>query len=170
MSPFQQHYGGGDWLASRADTGPMMMNRTGNGFRNGFFQAATNATFPASNFVNQFRFAAARSIRTSTIILAVFNTIAAFATAVGILLDAYYRERRNNKKYRFGYGNDMTPRHDLAVTDCVLAATALASSQLPRSIRLSYRSASWSRASHLPSLSQLALTLFSASDARCLPN
>lgn len=69
---------------------------------NGIFQSATNAnqTFPR----NGFTLSAAKSIRTSTIILAVFNIIAAFATAVGIIFDSYYRKKRNDRKFRFRYG------------------------------------------------------------------
>lgn len=52
---------------------------------------------------NNFRFQAARSIRTSTIILSVFNVVAAFATAVGILWDAYATAKRNNPKFSFRY-------------------------------------------------------------------
>ena len=62
-------------------------------------QSATNAT--DSQTFTQFRFAAAKSIRTSTVILASFNTVVAFATAVGILADTYYREKRENKGFRF---------------------------------------------------------------------
>ena len=47
------------------------------------------------------KFSAAKSIRTSTIVLAAFNIIAAFATALGILCDSYFRKKRNDKKYRF---------------------------------------------------------------------
>ncbi|KAK3685498.1 hypothetical protein B0T22DRAFT_220115 [Podospora appendiculata] len=99
MSPLQHLYGGVAWLESRADTG-WTTQGDDDGSRTGFFQTANNST-TQQMFINEFRFAAAKSIRTSTIILATFNTIAAFATAVGILFDAYYRERRNNKKFKF---------------------------------------------------------------------
>ncbi|KAK0674039.1 hypothetical protein QBC41DRAFT_70633 [Cercophora samala] len=88
------------WLQSRDDTGTMPQNnfnRTGNNN----FQTARNQTTTQQMFFNELRFAAARSIRTSTIILASFNIIAAFATAVGILVDSYFREKRNNLSYRF---------------------------------------------------------------------
>lgn len=49
--------------------------------------------------VNNFQFAAARSIRTSTIILAAFNAIAAFATAMGILIESYFRKKRNVRNF-----------------------------------------------------------------------
>ncbi|KAK5658498.1 hypothetical protein OQA88_1890 [Cercophora sp. LCS_1] len=102
MSPFFGLDGGAGWLESRADVS-FGAQRNVNGSRGGLFQSATNETFNANQqmFLNEFRFAAAKSIRTSTIILATFNTIAAFATAVGILLDGYYRQKRNNRKFRF---------------------------------------------------------------------
>ncbi|KAL8392856.1 hypothetical protein RB595_002877 [Gaeumannomyces hyphopodioides] len=56
-------------------------------------QLQRNATSPQM-LINEFRFAAAKSIRTSTIILATLNTIAAFATVLGILWENYSRERR----------------------------------------------------------------------------
>ncbi|OIW29899.1 hypothetical protein CONLIGDRAFT_575252 [Coniochaeta ligniaria NRRL 30616] len=51
--------------------------------------------------LNQFKIAAARSIRMSTIILCTFNTIAAFATAMGILYESYSRAKRNNRQFKF---------------------------------------------------------------------
>ncbi|KAK2065605.1 hypothetical protein LY76DRAFT_216609 [Colletotrichum caudatum] len=60
---------------------------------------ATNTSTAA--IINQFRFQAAKSIRTSTIILAVFNVIAAFATAVGIFWDGYATAKRSNQKFGF---------------------------------------------------------------------
>ncbi|KAK3350926.1 hypothetical protein B0H65DRAFT_103990 [Neurospora tetraspora] len=98
MSPFYALDGGGGWLESRVDTRwtpESDSSRTGYGM----FQSATNS--PDSQTFTQFRFAAAKSIRTSTVILASFNTIAAFATAVGILVDTYHREKRENKRFRF---------------------------------------------------------------------
>ncbi|CAI4210247.1 unnamed protein product [Parascedosporium putredinis] len=70
-------------------------NGTGNGFR-GF--GGRNQT---NTIINQFRFQAAKSIRTSTIILSVFNVVAAAATAVGILWDGYATAKRNDPKYKF---------------------------------------------------------------------
>ncbi|KAI5865439.1 hypothetical protein GGS23DRAFT_426865 [Durotheca rogersii] len=62
-------------------------------WENGGYQAAftSNSTF---GVINQFKFLAARSIRTSTIILSAFNTVAAFAVAAGIYYDCYTRARR----------------------------------------------------------------------------
>ncbi|RYP79527.1 hypothetical protein DL770_006627 [Monosporascus sp. CRB-9-2] len=54
-----------------------------------------NSTFMA---INQFKFLAAKSIRTSTIILSSFNTISAFATAAGILFDCYLKAKRSDSR------------------------------------------------------------------------
>ncbi|KAK1754778.1 hypothetical protein QBC47DRAFT_226079 [Echria macrotheca] len=104
MSPFLGADGGfGGWLESRGDGGGFgggqrSANMSGNG---GVFQSAANNSATQQMFFNEFRFAAAKSIRTSTIILATFNTIAAFATAVGILFDGYYRQKRNCRTFSF---------------------------------------------------------------------
>ncbi|KAI1487594.1 hypothetical protein F5X96DRAFT_140545 [Biscogniauxia mediterranea] len=60
----------------------------------GLYQAAFagNSTF---GVINEFKFLAARSIRTSTIILAAFNTVSAFATAAGIFFDSYMAAKRS---------------------------------------------------------------------------
>jgi hypothetical protein len=93
MSPYYgvDHEGGG-WLISRGDMSDFQNGTGGGGFQ-------TNGT--NNMLINQFKIAAARSIRTSTIILATFNTIAAFATAMGILYDSYSRARRNNRRFKF---------------------------------------------------------------------
>lgn len=100
MSPFYAlDGGGGGWLESRVDTQwtpESDSSRTGYGM----LQSATNSATDSQTFT-QFRFAAAKSIRTSTIILASFNTIAALVTAVGILTDTYQREKKENKRFRF---------------------------------------------------------------------
>ncbi|KAH7632977.1 hypothetical protein B0T09DRAFT_395166 [Sordaria sp. MPI-SDFR-AT-0083] len=100
MSPFYAlNGGGGGWLESRVDTQwtpESDSSRTGYGM----LQSATNSATDSQTFT-QFRFAAAKSIRTSTIILASFNTIAALVTAVGILTDTYQREKKENKRFRF---------------------------------------------------------------------
>ncbi|ROT43186.1 hypothetical protein SODALDRAFT_33012 [Sodiomyces alkalinus F11] len=51
--------------------------------------------------LNELRFQAARSIRTSTIILAIFNVVAAFATILGILWDSYVTKKRDDPKFKF---------------------------------------------------------------------
>lgn len=75
------------------DGRPWFNNTGGGGGGRNFTSAA----------INNFRFQAAKSIRTSTIILSVFNVVAAFATAVGILWDGYATAKRNNPKYTFRY-------------------------------------------------------------------
>lgn len=70
-------------------------NTTWAGYENGLSQAAFNGT-SAFGVINQFKFLAAKSIRTSTIILAAFNTISAFATAAGIFYDCYMTAKRSN--------------------------------------------------------------------------
>ncbi|CAK7223088.1 hypothetical protein SEUCBS140593_005120 [Sporothrix eucalyptigena] len=82
------------WLAARDFPNGFSNNSTG------LFQAGANETQQQLQFISELRFAAAKSIRTSTIILAAFNAVAAFATACGILYDAYSTRKRNNKRYR----------------------------------------------------------------------
>ncbi|KAK3378446.1 hypothetical protein B0H63DRAFT_247591 [Podospora didyma] len=109
MSPFLGLDGGFGWLESRGDTvWRPQSNANVNGTGNGLFQTAANISTTQQMFFNELKFAAAKSIRTSTIILATFNTVAAFATAMGILFDAYYREKRNNKKFKFSRRNGCT--------------------------------------------------------------
>lgn len=47
---------------------------------------------------NGFKFAASKSIRTSTMILASFNALAAFATAMGIIYGCYTYKRRTTRR------------------------------------------------------------------------
>ncbi|KAI1138847.1 hypothetical protein F5Y05DRAFT_352520 [Hypoxylon sp. FL0543] len=72
-------------------------NTSSLGYPSGFSQAASsnNSTF---GVINQFKFLAARSIRTSTIILAVFNTVSAFALAAGIFYDCYTTAKRSKQE------------------------------------------------------------------------
>jgi hypothetical protein len=100
MSPYAGIAGGAGWLESRDDDTDWMAQGGFNRSRTGF-QAATNRTGTRQMFINELRFSAARSIRTSVIILASFNIIAAFATALGILCDSYFRKKRNDKKFKF---------------------------------------------------------------------
>ncbi|KAI8964000.1 hypothetical protein F5Y11DRAFT_355911 [Daldinia sp. FL1419] len=65
------------------------------GYPNGFSQAAFNSS-SAFGVINQFKVMAASSIRQSTIILAAFNTVSAFATAAGIYYDCYTTAKRSN--------------------------------------------------------------------------
>ncbi|KAM7204340.1 hypothetical protein V8F33_001642 [Rhypophila sp. PSN 637] len=101
MSPLHYLDGGVGWLESRGDVSwTPGTNNTRGGGGNGLFQSATNST-TQQMIINEFRFAAAKSIRTSTIILASFNTVTAFATAVGILFDTYCRKKRNDRNFSF---------------------------------------------------------------------
>jgi len=68
-------------------------NTTGSGRNN-------TATF---NLIQNLVFAQSKSVRTSTIILAAFNALAAFATAASILYDCYWSSKRCNPKFRASY-------------------------------------------------------------------
>jgi hypothetical protein len=70
-------YSANGWLNARADETGDLHNET------------------TKMLLYQFKFAAAKSIRTSTIILATFNTIAAFGTALRIIYNCYSRRRRS---------------------------------------------------------------------------
>ncbi|KAG4415199.1 hypothetical protein IFR04_011658 [Cadophora malorum] len=78
----------------------MRGNRTGNPF----FQSATNRTGSGGNstfnLISNLVFAESKSVRTSTIILATFNILAAFATACSILYDCYWASKRCNPKFK----------------------------------------------------------------------
>lgn len=86
--------GGGRGGGDRNGTDGRPWDRDGDGGGRGRFGGGPG---------NNFRFQAAKSIRTSTIILSVFNVVAAFATAVGILWDGYATAKRNNPKFSFRY-------------------------------------------------------------------
>ena len=81
-------------------TTTMRGNRTGNPF----YQSATNRTGPGGNstfnLISNLVFAESKSVRTSTIILATFNILAAFATACSILYDCYWASKRCNPKFK----------------------------------------------------------------------
>ncbi|KAK4038766.1 hypothetical protein C8A01DRAFT_17179 [Parachaetomium inaequale] len=105
MSPYAGIAGGVAWLESRDDNTRWMPQANFNRSRHGFFQTATNQTTSPTRqmFFNDLAFSASKSIRTSAIILASFNIIAAFATAMGILCDSYFRKKRNDRNFRFWY-------------------------------------------------------------------
>lgn len=56
-----------------------------------------------SELIGALKFAASKSIRTSTIILAAFNVLAAFITAFSILYDCYFASKRCNPKFKASY-------------------------------------------------------------------
>lgn len=93
------------WARDDADGGFNNGMGTGNEFggsSRGEFAFQSNDT-SRSALINQFRFQTAKSIRTSTIILASFNVVAAFATAVGIIWDSYAAKKREDPKFRLRY-------------------------------------------------------------------
>jgi hypothetical protein len=65
-------------------------------------QAAENNKLGAS-FIENLVFAESKSVRTSTVILASFNVLAAFATAASILYDCYWTSKRCNPKFKASY-------------------------------------------------------------------
>jgi hypothetical protein len=67
------------------------------GGNNGGNNAATQ------HLINSLMFAKNKSIRTSTIILAVFNILASAATAASIIYDCYYASKRCNPKSKASY-------------------------------------------------------------------
>ncbi len=56
-----------------------------------------NATL---NLISDLVFAESKSVRTSTIILAAFNVLAAFTTASSIVYDSYWASKRCNPKFK----------------------------------------------------------------------
>jgi hypothetical protein len=96
--PYTGVAGGEGWLESRDDNTGFMTQGSFNRSRNAF-----NQTQFANQrmFFNELKFSPVKSIRTSAIILASFNIIAAFATALGILCESYFRKKRNDRNFRF---------------------------------------------------------------------
>jgi hypothetical protein len=66
-------------------------------------QSAANRTIsPAATkaIIDKLVFQDSKSVRTSTIILAAFNMLAALATAISILYDCYWASKRCAPKYK----------------------------------------------------------------------
>lgn len=59
-----------------------------------------NDTASTLALIQNLRFAQSKTIRTSTIILATFNVLAALATASSILYDCYWASKRSNPKFK----------------------------------------------------------------------
>lgn len=59
-----------------------------------------NGTIAAERFIAALVFAESKSVRTSTIILAAFDALAALATASSILYDCYWASKRCNPKFK----------------------------------------------------------------------
>ena len=57
----------------------------------------------ALRLIDNLRFAESKSIRTSTVILAVFNVVASTTTAASILYDCYWASKRCNPKFKASY-------------------------------------------------------------------
>ena len=62
-------------------------------------------------------FAQSKSVRTSTIILATFNVLAAFGTAASILYDCYWASKRCNPKFKASYVHSMWKEMDWTFAD-----------------------------------------------------
>ena len=90
------------WIAPRAielwsremDSGSVSVSAHG-------FHFQENTT---SAIINELKFANAKTIRTSFIVLASFNVAVAFATAAGIFWESYTIAWRNNPNRRIRYG------------------------------------------------------------------
>ena len=70
-----------------------------------------NATL---ELINSLVFAESKSVRTSTITLAVFNILASAATAGSILYDCYWASKRCNPKFKASYVDDFWNMHNCA--------------------------------------------------------
>lgn len=57
----------------------------------------------SSAFINELRFAAAKSVRTSIIVLASFNVLAAVGVICGVLWDSVVAARKDDSTFRFRY-------------------------------------------------------------------
>jgi hypothetical protein len=74
-------------------------NFNGTQFNNNFFtNAGSNST---AALAKELQFSGAKSVRMSSIILSVFNVLAASATALGIIYDNYSSKKRNDPTFRF---------------------------------------------------------------------
>lgn len=91
------------WVMERA------FNSTSSHHGGGGFNATLAAQFAAQRknstgrLIQKLVFAESKSIRTSTIILAVFNVLAALATATSIIYDCWAASRRCNPKFKATY-------------------------------------------------------------------
>ena len=68
-----------------------------------FTESATNGTIGSAAtkaIIDELIFQDSKSVRTSTIILAAFNILAALATAMSILYDCYWSAKRCAPKYK----------------------------------------------------------------------
>lgn len=90
-----------------ASSARLVMERSKNGTTGLNFTMAQTSGSARSNatgiLIEKLVFAESKSVRTSTIILAVFNILAAFATACSILYDCYFAYKRCNPKFKASY-------------------------------------------------------------------
>ena len=91
------------WLAARDFLATFTTNSTW------LLQAGSNETQQQLQFINELQYAAARSIRTSTIVLSAFNAVAAFATACGIIHSAYASRKKDSSNYWMGVDRSKMP-------------------------------------------------------------
>jgi hypothetical protein len=87
-----------------ASTARMIMTR-GLNSATGVVQAQTNGTSNNETLalISSLVFAESKSVRTSTIILAAFNVLAASTTVASILYDCYWASKRCNPKFKASY-------------------------------------------------------------------
>ena len=57
----------------------------------------------SSAFVDEIKFAAAKTARTSIVVLASFNVLAALGTIFGVLFDSVVATRRDDPSFKFRY-------------------------------------------------------------------
>jgi hypothetical protein len=75
----------------------IILDRAINGSTNGTRNSTSHG---GAAFIEGFIFQDSKSIRTSTVILASFNLLAAFATAARILYDCYWASKRSSPNFR----------------------------------------------------------------------
>ncbi|TVY27083.1 hypothetical protein LHYA1_G003131 [Lachnellula hyalina] len=87
-----------------ASSARLLMERSKNVTKGLNFTMAETSKSARSNatglLIQKLVFAESKSVRTSTIILAVFNILAAFATACSIVYDCYFAYKRCNPKFK----------------------------------------------------------------------
>jgi hypothetical protein len=91
------------FLLERAADRTFNKTMMGNHTTNPFSQEATNKTIgpdATKAIIASLVFQDSKSVRTSTIILAAFNILAALATAISILYDCYWSSKRCAPKYK----------------------------------------------------------------------
>jgi hypothetical protein len=94
-----------------ATVGSRMVSRESNGTANAQLNHTESHTPSSPNgtiaLILSLDFEESKSIRTSTIILAVFNSLAALGTAFSITYDCYRASKRHNPKFKEKYVNKL---------------------------------------------------------------